>query len=191
MTENINKAVIVVSEITKSLNNSVAAVINEVQKLQDEVRKLCSERDKLVSEIEKLRDEQAQLTVNVLSEKRPAAIHNTAEKAPDNTPAAPAALADQFKAQTSINDTIAKPDTPLLNSPVSDIVKAIGLNDRLMFIRELFNGDDALFAQTVKQLNAIDNLTDATVYIQTVVAPWRSDSEAAGLFMSILKRRYL
>jgi regulator of replication initiation timing len=191
MNENINNSVIMVSEITTSLNNSVAMILKEVQKLQDEVQKLCCEKEKLVSEIEKLRGEQTQLTVNVSPKKHPAAIINTAEKTPDNTPSMPAALADQFKAPTSINDSIAKPDIPLLSSPVSDIAKAIGLNDRLMFIRELFNGDDALFAQTVKQLNAIDNLKDATAYIQTVAAHWRSDSEAVRLFLSILKRRYL
>jgi DNA repair exonuclease SbcCD ATPase subunit len=109
-------------------------------------------------------------------------------KKPANAPA----IVDQFEAQASINDTITKSDPAItIRQPIHDIAKAIAINDRFLFIRELFDGNAALFSQTVNKLNTVNNLEDAKKYIQTVVKNWDDTSEPAQLFLSIVQRRYL
>ncbi|MDR0692583.1 MAG: hypothetical protein LBF69_06055 [Prevotellaceae bacterium] len=108
-------------------------------------------------------------------------------KKPDTT-----AIVDQFKAQTSLNDAIAKPDPAItMRQPIHDIAKAIAINDRFLFIRELFAGDATLFSQTVNKLNTMSNIEEAKNYIQDVVKNWDDTSEPAQLFLSIVQRRYL
>jgi chromosome segregation ATPase len=103
------------------------------------------------------------------------------------------AIGDQFKARTSINDTIAKPESAItaVRQPIHDITKAIAINDRFLFTRELFEGNTALFTQTINKLNTMGNLEEAKKYIQTVVKDWDDTSETAQLFLSIVQRRYL
>ena len=101
-------------------------------------------------------------------------------------------IVDQFKAKTSINDTIAKSEpTITLRQPIRDLAKAIALNDSFLFTRELFEGNKALFIQTITKLNTMNNLEDAKKYIQTMVKNWDETSETAQNFLSIVQRRYL
>jgi hypothetical protein len=99
---------------------------------------------------------------------------------------------DRFKAKTSLNDTISQPEPAIaLRQPVRDIAKAITINDRMLFIRELFGGDAALFAQTISELNRMTGLDDAKSHLQSVLPHWDGAAEPAQLFLSILQRRYL
>jgi AraC-like DNA-binding protein len=118
--------------------------------------------------------------------------HSNTVKKTDKNPL-DTTLFDQFKVQTSINDTITKPKSSIAmkQQPINDIAKAIGFNDRFLFIREFFDGDTVLFSQTVKKLDTMGSLNEAKKYIQTVVKNWDETTEPAQLFLSIVQRRYL
>jgi len=49
----------------------------------------------------------------------------------------------------------------LQEKPISDISSAIGINERFMFIRELFNGDQALYTETIEALNGVASEEEA------------------------------
>jgi predicted metalloendopeptidase len=102
-------------------------------------------------------------------------------------------MVDKYKAPASLNDTIAKPKSSISakRQPVNDIAKSIGLNDRFLFTRELFDDDRALYAQTIAKLNTMSNWKEAEKYIQSVVKHWDEASDTTQLFLSIVQRRYL
>jgi hypothetical protein len=103
----------------------------------------------------------------------------------------PTTLVDQFKSKASINDKIVVHDTTASMLPVHDISKAIGINDRFLFLKELFDNDKELYTQAIKKLNTLSNIEEAKAYIKVTLKNWDKDSEPAQLFLSIVHRRYI
>ncbi len=84
----------------------------------------------------------------------------------------------------------------LQNRPVSDLNKAFAINDRLLTISKLFDGDDKLFKATLKDLNTLNSFEDAKVYLSHNVVDklnWMSKDrlKTAKVFMKTVRRRYL
>lgn len=74
--------------------------------------------------------------------------------------------------------------------PISDLRKAIGVNDRFFFQRELFGSNTDVFNQTVDQLNNMENLDDAIAFVSANFN-WDPRNEAVTSFMALLRRRYI
>jgi hypothetical protein len=74
--------------------------------------------------------------------------------------------------------------------PVTDIHKAVSLNDKIWFTKELFNNDGALYRQYVDLLNASSDLEDA-LNIITQNFSWDSESRVVQKFLSIVSRRFI
>ncbi len=70
----------------------------------------------------------------------------------------------------------------------------IGLNERLSFIRYLFNGNATDYNRVVSQLNTFDNLEEANKFIQLVVKPdyqnWEGKEEHEKRFMEHVKNKF-
>ncbi len=87
-----------------------------------------------------------------------------------------------------------------LNPPVADLAsrlgretslrRMIGLNDRYMFVRDLFGGDTAAYDDAIERLDDFDAIEDALLYIHDNYA-WDSSSEAAVLLADMLARKLL
>ena len=74
-------------------------------------------------------------------------------------------------------------------SPVANILSAISLNDRLLFINTLFKKDPALFQDAVKDFNAMDSLQQALDYIAANFADWNLESDTVYRFMMAVRRK--
>ena len=70
----------------------------------------------------------------------------------------------------------------------SDLRSQIGINDRFMFIRELFNNNESLYEQTLNDLNKETDLNEALIYIGENFR-WRGDSHAAQQFINMLMKK--
>ncbi|CDC97452.1 putative uncharacterized protein [Alistipes sp. CAG:268] len=94
----------------------------------------------------------------------------------------------------TLADTIAPPrdraSELLRNEPVTDLRRAIGINDRFLLIRDLFGGDGAAYEAAIDALNGFDNLDDCVIYIAEHYA-WNPNSDGAVLLMELLERKYL
>lgn len=94
----------------------------------------------------------------------------------------------------TLADTIAPPrdraSELLRNEPVTDLRRAIGINDRFLLIRDLFGGDGAAYEAAIDALNGFDNLDDCMIYIAEHYA-WNPNSDGAVLLMELLERKYL
>jgi hypothetical protein len=97
------------------------------------------------------------------------------------------------KNKPSYNERLAEKQSPVTSKsqpPIDDLRKAIGINDRFFFQRELFGGNTELFNQTIDQLNSMENIDAASAFISTNFN-WNPQNEAATSFMALLKRRFV
>jgi hypothetical protein len=98
-----------------------------------------------------------------------------------------ASLNDKLK-QTKIDlgDT-------LTEAPVRDLKKAIGVNDRFLYINELFRGDENMYERSIKTINGFSILPEAEYWIQRelkVKLAWDDDNETVQQFTQLVKRRF-
>lgn len=81
----------------------------------------------------------------------------------------------------------------LQESPIRDLKKAIGINDRYLFINELFRGDETMYERSLKTINGFNILPEAQYWIQRelkVKLGWNEQSEAVFHFDQLVKRRF-
>ncbi len=94
---------------------------------------------------------------------------------------------------TTLNDAMTTSDDIaaelMRNEPLEDLRSAIGINDRYLLIRDLFDGNSSLYEATITTLNSQDSLDDAMIHIIENFQ-WQNSSEGATLLMDLLKRKY-
>ena len=75
---------------------------------------------------------------------------------------------------------------------ISSLVGSFGLNERLMYINELFDGSSESFSDTIKQLDSRSNLSEAAQYIDEIAVNfnWEEDSDTVEEFIQKLCRRF-
>lgn len=70
----------------------------------------------------------------------------------------------------------------------------IGLNERLAFIRHLFEGKAADYNRVISQLNTFDSIAEARKFIQLVVKPdyknWAGKEEYEQRFMDVVENKF-
>ena len=85
-----------------------------------------------------------------------------------------------------VSQNEALPTPPM--SKISDLRKAIGINDKFIMLRDLFAGNEAQYNATIDALNSFTNLDDCMIYIVENFA-WNPDSEGAKLIVSLIERK--
>jgi hypothetical protein len=78
------------------------------------------------------------------------------------------------------------------NSKLDSLIGAFGLNQRLRYINDLFNGSSELFSDAIKALDSQPSLDQANLKAGTLAAEneWDPEEEIVIEFMSYLNRRY-
>ncbi len=98
----------------------------------------------------------------------------------------PESLNDRLKqSKIELSDMLTEP-------PVRDLKKAIGVNDRFLFINELFRGDEAMYERSIKTINNFSIYPEAQYWIERelkVKIGWK-DSEIVKQFDQLVKRRF-
>ena len=93
----------------------------------------------------------------------------------------------------TLADTLARPHdvaSELRRSePVTDLRKALGLNDRFLLIRDLFGGDGEACERALDTLNGFEDLDDCMIFIAEHYA-WNPNSDGAKLLMELLERKF-
>jgi hypothetical protein len=77
-----------------------------------------------------------------------------------------------------------------ISTPVSNLHRAIGINDRFRFIKELFGGDSDLYNETIQRLDTIGSLGTAITYIESNFS-WDKNSDSVKQLISLIRRRYM
>jgi hypothetical protein len=104
---------------------------------------------------------------------------------------------DKETAGLEINDTLKESRTELAEKlqdvPIRDLRKAIGINDRYLYINELLSGDEAMFERSVKTLNQFSILPEAEFWMQRELKlklGWNEDMILVQQFIQLVRRRF-
>jgi hypothetical protein len=100
-------------------------------------------------------------------------------------------------AEEELNDKLKQGKTELLEilkeSPVKDLRKAVGINDRFLFISELFRGDESMYERSIKTINSFNIFAEAEYWINRELKlklGWDAKSEAVHHFDQLVRRRF-
>ena len=99
---------------------------------------------------------------------------------------------------TSINDKLksgnsAELGSLLKSSPVKELRKAIGVNDRFVFINELFRGDEPMYERSIKTINNFRILPEAEYWMERelkIKLGWDDSREIVQHFYQLVRRRF-
>ena len=80
--------------------------------------------------------------------------------------------------------------TELRNRPVKDLESAIGINDKFLLIRDLFEGDGVAYTETIRILDTFDDFDECMIYIALNYS-WNPNSDGAKLLTELLERKLL
>ncbi|MGF2412473.1 hypothetical protein [Ferruginibacter sp.] len=81
----------------------------------------------------------------------------------------------------------------LTEAPIRDLRKAIGINDRFLFINELFRGDESMYERSIKTINSFSILPEAEYWIQRELKTkigWSESNAVVQQFIQLVKRRF-
>jgi len=81
----------------------------------------------------------------------------------------------------------------LQDAPVKDLRKAIGINDRFVYLKELFRGDDAMYERSIKTINAFAIYPEAEYWIRRELKlklGWDDKNEIVKQFDQLVRRRF-
>ncbi|GAC1385863.1 MAG: hypothetical protein NVSMB45_15120 [Ginsengibacter sp.] len=97
----------------------------------------------------------------------------------------------------TLNDKLREEKTEisekLVETPIKDLKKAIGVNDRYLFITELFKGDEAGYERSIKTINGFSIYPEAEYWIRKELKLKLSwpNSDTVRQFDQLVRRRFL
>ncbi len=107
------------------------------------------------------------------------------------------ALAEKKKPSKSIYDVLSKEVTPVdasaktVGQSIPDLEKAISLNEKFVFIKELFGGNAQKYSLSISKLNSMSGMAEAMNYISSNFPEWNMNDNNVKLLIELIKRRYL
>ena len=147
----------------------------------------------------------AEAPVEIAEEAPAEAPAEIAEEAPAEVPAEPEVELDLFGEPVlrvneklgagrsrSVGEKMEQKEawrTAMPGTAVKDVRSAISLNDRVLFIRELFGGDAGLFQKAVDDINAMGSLDEMVAYVNERHPGWDLDSDTVYRLMMAVRRK--
>lgn len=107
----------------------------------------------------------------------------------------PEIVADKFQSKNFVHDTISKKNikkdvsSKMQSKPINDINSAIGLNDKFIFIRELFNNNKDQYIETIQVLNNFDTFENAVSFLDENF-DWDSEDPNYDRLKELVRRKY-
>ncbi|RBQ08873.1 hypothetical protein [Pedobacter miscanthi] len=115
---------------------------------------------------------------------------------PEAVPVKPAPQPVINKPAPSLNDLLArtngKGEEPV-KAPIADLKQAISLNEKLLFIKDLFNGYNLAYSDVIDIINRMNSFEAADSYLQNNYAVknnWASKQSTVDQFYELLNRRF-
>jgi hypothetical protein len=97
----------------------------------------------------------------------------------------------------SLNDRLKqeKPELAhvLKDTPIKDLRKGIGINDKFLFVNELFRGDEAMYERSIKTINGFHIFPEAEYWINRelkVKLGWNDNKDTVQHFYHLVRRRF-
>jgi len=178
----------------KNLQSKINSPVQERPPVKEEIiqEKLPEKPDKVIVIPEK---EVLEVVMTVISEAPP-----MVKEEPVHTikkPVESSIIADQFSNRSeSFNEKLGshKHEDDVLeilkSKPLSSLDEAIGINDKFLFIREIFDGDFQSYNQAIQKLESVGSLSDAMAVIMSYTGE-NTGNEAVKQLLDLIKRKFL
>ena len=104
-------------------------------------------------------------------------------------------VSDKYQNTQFINETLgektSKSDvsTKLQSRPIDNIKKAIGINDKFLYTKELFKSKPNIYNQTVDAIDNMENLSEVMKYLKSNF-DWDFENDIVNNFIEIIKRKF-
>ena len=167
-------------EVLQVNEEDIIAELEELKKNAETIQKISSQnKPALIFDAE-------EEDVPTLSHQRQ--VKKEEKKEVNESMAAGSSTVNEKLKQSSIDlgDTLIEP-------PIRDLRKAIGVNERFQFINELFRGDEAVYERSIKTINGFSILAEAEYWIQRelkVKHGWNDNDALVKQFYQLVKRRF-
>lgn len=120
------------------------------------------------------------------------------DEAVEPAPAAPEPPAEEIAEPVmvkseSVAEKAQSTEKKSLNDRLAGGALKFGLNDRIGFVKDLFDGSAEDFNRVVSQLNTLGSLGEAQDFLTTHIAPeygWADNEETAERFMAAVEQRF-
>ena len=106
-------------------------------------------------------------------------------------------IENTFEFPESLNDRLKEAkrelSEKLTEAPIKDLKKAIGVNDRFLFINELFRGDEAMYERSIKTIQNFSILAEAEFWIKRelkIKIGWHDNHPVVKQFDQLIRRRF-
>jgi hypothetical protein len=175
--------------------------VEEEEKL---VFELNVEEEDVEAELEEIR-RNAEISNKISSQNRPQIFFDPVE----DTPTLIHQRSSEIFAARELHEAIAGPDQGSVNDalrpnktelsdalkdlPIKDMRKAIGINDRFSFIKELFRGDETMYERSIKTINSFAIYPEAEYWIKRELKlklGWDDKDPIVRQFDQVVKRRF-
>lgn len=181
--------------------STVKAIISPVKEEEKIIEVLKVDEAELEAELEEIK-RNAALMQQMSGKSKPQLLFDVHD---DDIPTLP----KQKSTKKEINETVAAEESPsvndILKTPVKelshkltdvgikDLKKAIGINDRYLFISDLFRGDEAMYERSIKTINSFSILPEAEYWIRRELKTklgWTDSNLTVVHFDQLVKRRF-
>lgn len=108
-------------------------------------------------------------------------------------PARPMSINEMLAAQLKGNKTSQPPAAGAKPERITDLKSGISLNDKLLFIKDLFNGYSLAYSEAIELLNRYDDLDAAKGFLESNYAVknnWTEKSATVDKLYAILEKRF-
>lgn len=110
---------------------------------------------------------------------------------PENQNHEKGVIGETFQKERSLNDAMGEQkstESALNNGPISSLRAAIGLNDRFLFIREIFDNNTEKYNTVIDNLDKLETIQQAVEYLKANLSLQKNDTSMK--FVDLLKRRF-
>ena len=145
----------------------------------------------------------AEAVNSMVTNARPPFVYNPMEDVPTLSHQTPLAKTHSskneipFEYPESLNDRLKEIkielSDKLTDAPIKDLKKAIGVNDRFLFINELFRGDEAMYERSITTIQNFSILAEAEYWIRRelkVKIGWVDSDPIVKQFDQLVRRRF-
>jgi hypothetical protein len=168
--------------------------IEQKEKIEEKATK-AQEQDKKREEKAEMEKKEAKETAAEEPLLKETEIKQKEEGPSEKKEKSPGIVAERFYHKQFRNELMAKNksqedlSTRVQAKPVKDIKKAIGINEKFLFIRELFDNNTALYNDTIEKLNQMAGMEEARQYLNENFS-WEED-ELSGKFLAQVHRKFI
>lgn len=186
------------TEFIKPEEKSSQEILKEIDLIEDVIKHV--ELDEPVQKIETSRLNDISVTES-LRHVNPPIPSSQVDSFSSTSPSSSTSIENESSRPLSINEIIAnqqkqsilaKPEVSDFNK-IMDLKTSISLNDKLLFIKDLFNGYSLAYSEAIEILNRFEDFASADAFLQAnyyLKNNWNSKSETVEKFYIILHKRY-